>query len=228
MSTNDKRYCIEISSKRRVDGRKAALLNASAWQSGATIKVAFLDGDPALQAKVRSAAKRWTAQGLANLTLDFVPDPRTALIRIAFTPGDGSWSYIGTDCIGIPHPEPTMNYGWLTPQSSDTEIDEVVLHEFGHALGLIHEHQNPNGAIQWNKPAVSADLSGPPNNWDPATIQHNIFDKYNVADVTATKVDKLSIMMYPIPAAWTLDGFSSGFNTDLSADDKSLIRQSYP
>ena len=49
-----------------------------------------------------------------------------------------------------------MNYGWLTPDSDDDELRRVVLHEFGHALGLIHEHQNPEGGIEWNEPAVKA------------------------------------------------------------------------
>jgi serralysin len=229
MASNDKRYCIEIAKKKKIDGNtKAALLMESAWAPGSTIKVAFMDGDPGLQKKVRDCAKRWTASGLANLTLDFITDPKNAQVRIAFMQGDGSWSYIGTDCLGIAHPDPTMNYGWLTPSSSQTEIDEVVLHEFGHALGLIHEHQNPLGGIAWNKPAVIADLSGPPNNWDPETIEHNIFKKYEPDAVDATKVDPASIMMYPIPAAWTLDGFSAGFNTDLSADDKAQIKKVYP
>jgi hypothetical protein len=53
-----------------------------------------------------------------------------------------------------------------------------VLHEFGHALGLIHEHQNPVGGIQWNKPAVYADLGGPPNFWGKATVDNNMFATY--------------------------------------------------
>ena len=48
-----------------------------------------------------------------------------------------------------------MNYGWLTPESAQDEVRRVVLHEFGHALGLIHEHQNPKGGgIEWNRDAV--------------------------------------------------------------------------
>jgi hypothetical protein len=116
----------------------------------------------------------------------------------------------------------------LTDQSSPEEIQSVVLHEFGHALGLIHEHQNPKKAIKWNKPAVTQDLSGPPNNWSPETIQHNMFDKYDPAKVTATNVDADSIMMYPIPKSWTLDGFTADFNADLSSNDKKLIHKVYP
>jgi len=41
------------------------------------------------------------------------------------------------------HHEPTMNYGWLKDDTDDVEYRRVVIHEFGHALGAIHEHQNP-------------------------------------------------------------------------------------
>ena len=120
-----------------------------------------------------------------------------------------------------------MNYGWLTADSDDDEVQRVVLHEFGHALGLIHEHQNPEGGIDWNEPAVIADLSGPPNNWDEATIRHNVLDHYAPDAVTATEVDSDSIMMYPIPASWTNDGFSADLNTDLSMSDRQLIHDVY-
>jgi hypothetical protein len=232
---NDTRFCMALApetltaaDQALLAGRKAALLKANQWAAASVIKVAFLDGDPALQAKVKAVAKQWTNTGLANLTLSFIADPKKAQIRIAFTPGDGSWAYVGTYCTTLKYPEPTMNFGWLTPASSDVEIRSVVLHEFGHALGLIHEHQNPKQPIKWNVAAVKAALSGPPNNWDAATIEHNMFAKYDLTKVTATPVDDKSIMMYPIPQTWTLDGFSAGFNADLSADDKALIKKCYP
>jgi hypothetical protein len=167
----------------------------------------------------------WTK--IANLTFDFVNGAPTD-IRIAFMPGNGSWSFIGTVCRNIDEPKPTMNYGWLTPDSDEAEVRRVVLHEFGHAIGLIHEHQNPKGGIKWNKPAVIHDLSGPPNNWDEATIENNMFRFYPPTEVVATDVDASSIMMYPIPRAWTVDGFSAGLNGELSENDKNLMRNVYP
>ena len=122
-----------------------------------------------------------------------------------------------------------MNFGWLTSESSLEDVRSVVLHEFGHALGLIHEHQNPRQAIRWNEAAVIRDLSGPPNNWDPTKIRQNVLDRYDPAKVSATEVDAESIMMYPIPASWTQGGyFSAGLNTDLSARDRTFIRECYP
>ena len=122
------------------------MLNGAKWNTGSVITVRFLEGNEDLKRRVKKVAEEWTASGMANLTLEFRNNAPTD-IRIAFQQGNGSWSYLGTMCRQIPEPEPTMNYGWLTPTSPDDELRRVVLHEFGHALGLIHEHQNPEG---WN------------------------------------------------------------------------------
>jgi serralysin len=226
MAENPNRFCICISDQKQDTNSKAALLNDTKWLSGDVIRVRFLEGDESLQQRVRTTAERWTAPAMANLRLEFVPQG-DADIRIAFEQGNGSWSYLGTVCRGISEPEPTMNYGWLTPDSDDEELNRVVMHEFGHALGLIHEHQNPEGGIKWNEPAVIAELSGPPNNWDEETIRRNVLDHYPEGDVEATPVDKDSIMMYPIPASWTLDGFSADLNADVSKTDVEFIHTTY-
>lgn len=205
---------------------KAAFLRTSMWEPGDTITIRFLDGSAALQARVRAAAKEWTEH--ANLRFGFVARG-DADIRIAFASGRGSWSYVGRDCRQIAADRPTMNFGWLDDASSDEDVRSVVLHEFGHAIGLIHEHQNPKERIRWNRDAVIADLSGPPNNWDERTIEHNMFKAYAEDETIATSVDATSIMMYPIPSKWTEGGyFSSGFNSGLSRRDGDLARETYP
>jgi hypothetical protein len=214
----------ELAAVRR---QKAALLLSRKWQSQETITAAFLEGSDALKARVKAVALEWIKPGRANLNLTFIPGT-DADVRIAFQQGAGSWSYIGTDCRNIPKDQPTMNYGWLTDASPDDEVRRVVLHEFGHALGLIHEHQSPNHPIKWNKPAVYHDLSGPPNNWPKAVIDNNMFKAYALKEVIATAVDATSIMMYPIPKSWTTDGFSAGLNSQLSPTDEALIANQYP
>ena len=58
-----------------------------------------------------------------------------------------SRTYIGTRANGRPT-EWTMN---LDP----TNVNRViVLHETGHALGLLHEHLNPDANIEWDFPKV--------------------------------------------------------------------------
>lgn len=170
-----------------------------------------MEGEPDKHDIVKRFATEWSQFG--NIKFDFSNDPDSE-IRIAFQ-DDGAWSYIGTDCLNIPRDTHTMNFGWLDKA--------VVLHEFGHALGMIHEHQNPLGGIHWNKPKVYADLGGPPNFWDRETVDHNMFETYDVDQINGTVVDKKSIMLYFIPKEWTTDGFFAEENTELSEVDKTFI-----
>jgi len=204
---------------------RAALVKKAKWKD-ATIRIAFLDGTDQQKALVKQYAEEWITN-LANLKFSWVNDPTNSDIRISFQ-YKGSWSVIGSTSQTVPKDQSTMNFGWLTPTVTAAEAKRVILHEFGHALGLIHEHQNPVGGIQWNKPAVIADLSGPPNNWDLPTIEHNMFEPYAAAEINGTQLDKESIMLYPIPASWTTDGFSAGPNAQLSPTDRSFIKKQYP
>ena len=188
------------------------------WVNGSILRVKFMEGNAEQKDIVKNFATEWSQFG--NIKFDFNDSPN-AEIRIAFE-DDGAWSYIGTDCMSIPRNTHTMNFGWLDKA--------VVLHEFGHALGMIHEHQNPLGGVQWNKPKVYSDLGGSPNFWDKETVDHNMFETYDVDQINGTLVDKKSIMLYFIPKEWTTDGFFSGENNDLSDVDKTFIGDSknYP
>jgi hypothetical protein len=223
---NENQWCFAwMRQKPKDEATKAALVKAAKWKTGDIITVSFLDGVPAVQDKVKQVAKTWVGPGMANLKLDFRKDNNTD-IRISFR-YDGSWSTVGTECRLVKKPEPTMNYGWLDEASTDEEIRSVVLHEFGHALGLIHEHQSPAGGIKWNRDAIIKELSGPPNNWSLEDIEHNMFKPQAASQTNFTALDKNSIMMYPIPANWTTNGFSVGLNNSLSAKDKKFIKQQY-
>jgi hypothetical protein len=196
---------------------RAVIWLSKRWPTGSTLRVSFLEGTASQHAMVQEFAPTWSTY--ANLTLEFgfAPD---ADIRIAFQSTDGAWSYMGTDCADIPLDQPTMNLGW--------QDEGVILHEFGHALGLIHEHQSPAGGIQWNKPVVYRELGLPPNNWPKSVVDHNMFETYDRDQTQFTALDPRSIMMYSFPARWTLDGFSAPENTVLSETDKTFIASVYP
>ena len=207
------------------EGRdRAGLWLNSKWIPGSTVTISFLDGDPALQKRVKAVAEQWIQPGRARMFFDFRPGGTNTHIRISFAQ-QGSWSVLGTTCQQVAAGQPTMNFGWLTPASSDAELERVVLHEFGHALGLVHEHQLPANGIQWNKPAVYADLEP---KWSREKIDHNLFKTIDPAEAAMTTLDPRSIMLYPIKKSWTLDGFSSGLNTTLSPIDIAFISTMYP
>lgn len=203
---------------------RIAILAGKKWLPGRTLKVRFIDGAAELQTKVAQTAKEWSQH--ANITLNFGTHA-DAEIRVSFSTG-GSWSYLGTDALSIPAAEQTMNFGWLTPTSAQDEISRVVLHEFGHALGAIHEHQNPNVAIPWDKAAVYAYYGGPPNNWTKSQVDSNIFAKYALSQTNSSAFDKKSIMLYAIPNQLTIGDYEVGWNRVLSDIDKSFMRSIYP
>jgi len=205
---------------------RAAIVWQKKWPAGRLITVRFLEGDPRVQNKVKEMAMDWTNYG--NVKFQFVNDKQDADIQIAFQQGAGSWSYIGTDASTIDPGDPTMNFGWFDETTPDKEFSRTTKHEFGHALGLIHEHQNPSDGINWNKEAVYKELGGPPNNWPRETIDHNMFERYGKTITQYTDVDPQSVMMYFIPAEWTIDHKSYGENVfDLSDTDKKFIKDQY-
>ena len=219
------RTCIDrIPPPRRRDERMA-LLREWRWQSGDIIQATFLDGEPSVQQSVKAVALTWL--NYANLDLYFADGADDADIRISFRE-PGSWSHVGTVCHRRPVTEPTMNLGWLTPDSPADEINRVVLHEFGHALGCIHEHQNPAGGIRWNKQAVYDYYTGPPNCWSKDDVDRNLFEVYNQDLTVYTRFDPASIMIYPIDPWMTLNGFKVGWNTELSPTDQDFMREIYP
>jgi hypothetical protein len=189
------------------------------WQVGSTINIGFKGGTSQQQEMVRTIAPEWCE--FANIKFEFV-NSSSATIRVSFDEDDGAWSYIGKDNLDIPVHAATMNLGW--------QDKNVILHEFGHMIGLAHEHQNPAGGIQWNEAAVIEDLSGAPNFWDEATIRHNVLDKYTMDQIIGTEFDVESIMLYAFPGTWTASGQGTDFNNDLSKKDKSFVAsaQMYP
>ena len=121
-----------------------------------------------------------------------------------------------------------MNLGWIVDRKTEADIRGVILHEFGHALGAVHEHESPRANIHWNKEAVYRDLGGDPNYWDRAKVDQNMFTVYTTEQVQATAFDGNSIMLYYFPPNWTTDGKGTTFNTELSERDKAYIKFCYP
>ena len=191
---------------------RAIAPRGKSWLNGSTLRVRFMGGSAAEKATAREQALWWA--NYANLTFVFGNTP-DAEIRVTFDANDGAWSTIGTDSSQVPNNQATMNLGFLDGGTAG--------HEFGHAIGLAHEHSSPAGGIQWNEPVVLAALAGPPNYWNAETTRHNVFYKYSFDQINGTEFDPDSIMLYAFPASWTKNGVATHANDVLSALDKQFI-----
>lgn len=190
-------------------------------ETGNTIvlRVSFLGGTVKQRAAVKRIAPEWSKH--ANVRFEFVEVGR-ADIRVGFDPNDGNWSRIGSSAIYFPSYQKTMNLAIR----GEYDRDRIILHEFGHALGLKHEHQNPAIRIPWNETAIINELKRT-QGWSEETIRHNVINRLNVSETNFSAFDPNSIMIYRIPNRWTLNNFESDYNSTLSTNDKRFIGTLY-
>lgn len=209
---------------RSTDRRELALARYKLWELGQSLRIRFLDGDPELHKKVEQEARKWLE--FANLEFEFGNFP-DAEIRVTFN-GSGYRSLVGTDAKRRPDPQPTMILGGFTVETNPVELRRVVIHEFGHAIGCVHEQSSPSVNIPWDIDKVYIYYKSH-FGWDAATVDYNVLKRYTNEEAIATEQhDPKSIMQYPVPKELTIGGFEIGWNTELSDTDKIFIAKMYP
>ncbi len=181
-----------------------------------TLGVAFLDGTAAQHQTVETLARKWLTGALGRV-IDFRFGVPRAQCQISIT-FNTQWnkSSVGRRSAAVARDRASMHLGQL--------VERTVTHEFGHALGLQHEHSSPNSPIQWNKPVVIADMAQ--QGWSAEMVENNIFAKFgpDYACIGDPDLNLASVMMYPIKRTWTLNGISVGQNNRIDTrDEKCLI-----
>jgi hypothetical protein len=178
-----------------------------------------VDKMPIIEAIKRIIDERFSP--IVNLNFVFIDDIKNADIRIDFVENEGCWSYIGTDCKNPTYKgESTMNFSWFDVNTT--------IHEFCHALGMIHEHQNPkNNLIKWNLDAVY-NWAKSTQGWDKETTNLNIIEPAKIDEINGSEYDPYSIMLYFYPDELTIDNKGTNENLRFSPQDIIFLNKTYP
>lgn len=242
-----------------------------AWKKQRVITVAFYGGSDDLYQLVEQTASEWTTLG-GQLSFSFKdnaghyhhwsPDDKSpaANIRIGFD-DTGYWSLLGVLAKNVDPGDPTMNFrGFpvdLTKYFRGQNAAEwrisyehtTIIHEFGHAIGLSHEHFNPQCQKDLKMDTIITYLMGPPNNWSQDQARFNMDAQY-YAEILAQQAgplesklinssttDQSSVMLYVFPANFYKSGGTSvckpigdhgqDWPTTLSEGDKQFYLANY-
>ncbi|KAK7683369.1 hypothetical protein QCA50_013631 [Cerrena zonata] len=212
------------------DGQPYAVVapDCNLWENYSRITFSFFDGNGIQRAKVHRAILKWAMY----INLTFVECQSGGDIRIGFDEAAGSWSTVGTFARMVGLNEPTMNLGWINAETESTIPAEegVILHEFGHALGLLHEHQSParHGVLTFNATETIRDFRIA-HSWTHDMVEESVLHVWNQSELSShSRFDTRSIMMYSIPGTITEEGNTIQNNNVLSDLDKAYVILYYP
>ena len=190
------------------------------WPDG-VVTVSLDLRDEKSKALVVDAIREW-AHHTPALRFNIVEGKRGD-IRISDDEGlQGNWSAIGTDAKLIDEDQPTMH---LNRTDDSKKFRSTALHEFGHALGLLHEHQHPQNALNWDIPQVYDYYTS--ESFPEALVQEQILTPVNRPGLQITPYDSHSVMHYAIPAELRHNRQAIPKNTSLSKGDQEAIKKLY-
>ena len=191
------------------------------WDNGRTITLSFMEHIPdQLEYRVERIIRLWDPHH--SLALDFVKN-RPANIRI-YLGGKRNESYLGTDALVAPRDQPTL---FVATNPDHWAFECTLLHEFGHALGLQHEHLHPHARIPWNKEKVYT-FYQVSQGWSKKEVDLNLFNVREQPNLYTGTYDKKSIMHYRVPNELTHGNWQVGDNLEISEQDKINLRVIYP
>ncbi|KAI1381551.1 Metalloprotease [Hypoxylon crocopeplum] len=182
----------------------SALPIAKSTDGRVIIRVAILGStDEVANKLVEDTACTWKLY--AGIRFKFVLDSETSEIRILGEAGE------------------TMRLQ-IVPGNSKSNR-RTILHEFGHALGIEHEHCSPKANIPWDEDAVKAANRSKSLGY----IQRNILEVMDETTTTSSPFDPKSIMMYPVSRECVKGGkFEAKETFEISAMDREWASKCYP
>ena len=154
---------------------------------------------------------------LVNFKFNFIEDQSKAMVKISL--GQNFWPMSSIGYYGDGAGIHNMSFGtWFDVR--------VILHEFGHLIGLVHEQENPNGKIAWDREAVLK--FGKIQGWTDEQTEMYVLYTEKTENINGSTFDPLSIMVYPYPAELNINKIAIKMNARLSGKDVLWICKTYP
>jgi hypothetical protein len=206
-----------------------AAVTTKYWgMKGVQLTVGFMDNpEPALIKRILSHMNAWAEDGRANIKFTQTDQVADAHVRINRTPGDGYWSYLGTDILLIAKDENTMNLEEFTMDTPDSEFYRVVRHETGHTLGFPHEHMR-KAFVDKLDVQRTLEYFEQTQGWSEAEVKAQVLTPIEEINLIPGPADAKSIMCYQIPGSLTKDGKPILGGTDITRLDAAFCRRIYP
>jgi hypothetical protein len=204
-----------------------AVMTGKRWPvAGVKLTVGFF-GNPtaATQRMVLEQANRWNKT--ANVEFVQTANVEDAQVRVSFE-RTGYWSYLGTDILGIPKNEATLNLEDFTAATPWSEWLRVPPHEFGHSLGFPHEHMR-SALVARLDPQKTIAYFWRTQRWTARETKAQVLTPVSEASLFGTpEADARSIMCYMLPGEITRDGQPIAGGADIDERDFEFVAKIYP
>ncbi|MFI5219592.1 MAG: M12 family metallopeptidase [Bacteroidia bacterium] len=190
------------------------------WRNKKKLKVFFWENNVEAARKVLNIANEWysyTGIRLEKTDTMLYSDIRVSFVELGYS------SSVGSEAINH-FGETTMALHGLDTMTDKAEMKRIVLHEFGHALGLMHEHQRPGLSIPWDTPAVYK-FYYDHFKWARDCVDQFVFKPFY--GYACNDFDPKSIMIYAVPDTLTKGNFEIRWPDDLSSNDKICAKKVY-
>lgn len=191
------------------------------WPQHSVLKISLLNMTAEQKQVTKENINKWAPH--TNLFFKFTDKPDGDIRITADNKTKAAWSRVGTDAKRVPVPEPTMSIGFDRPPAS---VAATIQHEFGHALGLRHEHQHPDRTLDLNKAQIYKEYES--RGKERYEANHDIIRPFIRREVKLSTYDQNSIMHYGFSESLVNDAKAISKPTQLSEGDKGFIQSVYP